>query len=542
MRVGTPKKFDEEQAVLTLYTDTALPKLPERGTLTALNIASRVSLNRQLDALERFLIGGAASDKLSIQLLEPERVRTSKDTLVDLVQPLLPEREARDLVERIINADSLFLLQGPPGTGKTTLIAETVVQLLRKNPRLRILVTSQSNQAVDNAMARIVALRDQLRQDWRIVRDTRDVAAQDDPTFFEPTYRQWCADVTGKSEVAERDVLGTLDETSGARLREVLQRWRAELLQASEVRAAFKGNVQVYGVTCSRVAAVQRELEHAPFDWVILDEAAKTLDTEVLIPLVHGKKFLLVGDQKQLKPYLDLRTVDALQKAGKSNYQMSLFERLFERVPAQNRDTLTVQYRMHCSIGDFVGRLFYDELPGGLKTGVDDSERTILVPALDQSERVFWLDVRGQEERVGTSYANKLECRRVYDLLRVINGGVKARGERYEVGIITPYREQAKQLRQIVQFNASAVDHLDLEIATVDGFQGKQKDIILYSLVRTSPWGLSFPSQTDRLNVSFSRGKLALVIIGDAKNARQDPVLKRAQELVAHVWREISRD
>lgn len=536
--VGTLVRFDRSTRTLTLSTERSL-SLPKRGQLSIFNIASRVSLNRQLAALEQFLSGGAVSEKLSRQLLDPSLIRTSQDHLVSLIQPLVPERTMQELVERIVNADAFFLLQGPPGTGKTTTIVEVVAQLLSLNPRQRILVTSQSNQAVDNVMSRLTELHDHHQQPWRLVRDSREPETAS--TNFEPTYRRWCETSIAKSRTAAEAYRVHGDVTTSDKLRQILSRWCDELPQAAEVRDAFMTTVQVHGATCSRVPEVQRKLDHEPFDWVILDEAAKTLDTEVLIPLIYGKKFLLVGDQKQLKPFLDTRTVRVLREAGKSGYQTSLFERLFELVPAQNRDVLTVQYRMHRSIGEFVARLFYSDLPAPLQTGVLDEDRAILVPALSGDSRVVWLDVQGQEQKVETSYQNGAEARKVYDLLRLIEAGVGAHGERYKVGVITPYRSQAAYLKQLLGLNASGLTHLDIDVATVDGFQGEERDIILYSLVRTTSWGLKFPAETDRLNVSFSRAKLALVIIGDRENARRDRVFRQAQDLIGRVWTDVPR-
>ena len=535
---GTLVNFDRSAQTLTLSTEKSL-SLPKRGYISIFNIASRISLNRQLAALEQFVSGGAASELLSRQLLDPSLIRTSQDHLVDLIQPLVPERAMQDLVERAVNADAFFLLQGPPGTGKTTTIVEVVAQLLSKNPRQRILVTSQSNQAVDNVMSRLAALRDQHGQPWRLVRDSREPEAS--PASFDPTYRRWCEGSVAKCRTAAEAYRADGDVATADKLRQVLSRWCDELPQAPEVRDAFMTTVQVHGATCSRVPEVQRKLDHEPFDWVILDEAAKTLDTEVLIPLIYGKKFLLVGDQKQLKPFLDTRTVRVLREAGKINYHMSLFERLFELVPAQNRDVLTVQYRMHRSIGDFVARLFYADLPVPLRTGVPDEDRDILVPALSGDNRVVWLDVRGQEQRVSTSYQNNLEARGVYDLLRLIEARVGTHGKRYKVGVITPYRSQVAYLKQMLGLNAAGLTHLDIDVATVDSFQGEERDIILYSLVRTSSWGLKFPAETDRLNVSFSRAKLALVIIGDRGNARHDQIFKQAQDLIETVWTDVPR-
>ena len=538
-KVGEPVRYDPSEGLLTLHPDTNL-SLPRSGELITFNVAARASISRQRDALKRFVEGRTASSAVTAQLLDPTLVRTSKDVLVELIQPLEPKGEMRDLVERMVNAEVFFLLQGPPGTGKTTMIAELIAQLLERNPKARILLTSQANQAVDNALERVGELRTQQGAEWRLVRDTRDRTSTESDAYFEPTYRRFCDQAVRRSKQAETTRSAAFTPEVRRGVHRALEKWRGSLNSAQEVRDAFLSTVQLHGATCLRVPEVQRQRQDQPFDWVVIDEAAKTLDTEVLIPLVHARRAILVGDQAQLKPYIDRRMEAALKDAKRKDYDVSLFERLFGRVSNHCRSALTVQFRMHRSIGAFVGELFYQHLPGGLKTGVSDDAREIYVPSLAGENRVLWCDVRGNEKREGNSYVNHAEELSIFRLLREINEGAALHGVRYTVSVITPYRAQVRRLRSVVLYNRTSLGHLDIEVATVDSFQGKQTDITLYSLVRTSPWGLRFPARDDRLNVSFSRAKLALVIFGDLENAKNDPLLNRARSLVPVVRREVA--
>lgn len=530
-KVGEPIRYDPLERTLTLHSETNLA-LPRSGELITFNVAARASISRQRDALKRFVEGRIANSAVASQLLDPKLVRTSKDVLIELLQPLEPKGDMRDLIERMVNAEVFFLLQGPPGTGKTTMIAELIAQLLERNPRSRILLTSQANQAVDNALERVSELRLERGADWRLVRDTRDRSSTESDIFFEPTYRRFCDQTARQSKQAEEALSIQLDAKAQQNLHRTLEKWRGSLSSAQEMREAYLSTVQLHGVTCLRVPEVQRQRQDQPFDWVIIDEAAKTLDTEVLIPLVHARRVVLVGDQAQLKPHLDRRMEAALRDAKRKDYDVSLFERLFQSVPTHSRSALTVQFRMHRSIGSFVGELFYKHFPGGLSTGISDEAREIHVPSLSGEHRVFWYDVQGQEKQEGKSYANQAEERSIFRLLQEIDEGAARHGVRYAISVITPYRAQVQRLQSVVLYNRFSLSHLDIEVATVDSFQGKQNDITLYSLVRTSPWGLRFPARDDRLNVSFSRAKLALVIFGDLENAKNDPLLDRARNLV----------
>jgi serine/threonine protein kinase len=528
--VGEFRAYNAETQQLTLVTETQI-SLPTHGHLRSFNIASRVATRRQQKALDDFVAGRSASDRLALQLLEPRFARTSKEMLIQLLQSLEPSDEMRDLVERIINVDSLFTLQGPPGTGKTTVIAETVAQLLKKNPQANILVTSQANQAVDNALERIAELREEQRGPWHIVRDSSDkrTQGQKQSIHFEPTFQRFSERTVQYSLEAEAKVANTFEADVRKAVHDVLEEWRNKLAGAMELKDAFFSTVQVHGATCLRVPEIQKRRHYQPFDWVIVDEAAKTLDAEVLIPLVHGRKILLVGDQAQLKPHVDFRLEAALKEKGILDYEVSLFERLFDAIPPSNRAALTTQFRMHHSIGDFISTLFYQNLPEGLKTGVRDELREIVVPSFQGNNRVFWHDIRGQEKKQGRSFLNDAETREAFNVLKAINTSAGEHGVSYSVSVITPYNAQVKALRFVAHHNQ--LNNIQIEVATVDSFQGRQTDITLYSLVRTSRWGLRFPARTDRLNVAFSRAKLALIIIGDYKNAGNDPILARARDL-----------
>ena len=525
--VGQPTHYDVVTSILEVHPKGTIT-LPSTGMLQFFNIASRTSLKRQKDALKRFVDGTAGDAKLIAQLLNPSLATTTREKRVELIQKLEPSTSVLQMVERIVNAEDIFLLQGPPGTGKTTMIAEVVTQLLGLNPKQHILVTSQSNIAVDNALERIEDLRDKQGSKWSIVRDSRPNTGERN-IFFDPTYKRFVDEVVARSSASEEKRANDA-ETPFAKTHEILERWRGSLLAAHDLRDAFLGSVNVNGATCIRVPELQRKRDQQPFDWVIIDEAAKTLDSEILVPLVHAKKLVLVGDQAQLKPFIDTRMEEALREANIDDYDISLFERIITQAPRDNRESLSTQFRMHPSIGSFVGNLFYANI-GGLKSGVTHEERPIVVPELSGKDRVFWQDVRGAEVKQRLSYFNSAEVDAVSQLLSLINSAASEHGLTYEIAVITPYRAQVRRLDQMTNYRRSTLSNLKVEVATVDSFQGREVDITLYSLVRTKAWGLKFPAKEDRLNVSFSRSRLALVIVGDHRNAANNPLLKSARDL-----------
>jgi superfamily I DNA and/or RNA helicase len=135
-------------------------------------------------------------------------------------------------------------------------------------------------------------------------------------------------------------------------------------------------------------------------------------------------------------------------------------------------------------------------------------------------ERVHWCAVDGRERAAGTSWWNEEEIHCIRDLLNWLERQAKQAGKRYSVGVIAPYTEQKKRLARFIRPDAKGTRALTVEIDTVDAFQGKQVDILIYSLVRTSGGQNPFLSDSRRLNVAFSRAKRLLLIVGNHDRAR----------------------
>src|SRR5690606_11663572 len=121
---------------------------------------------------------------------------------------------------------------------------------------------------------------------------------------------------------------------------------------------------QVWAMTLLRVPSLYRRMRNVRFDAVIIDEAARATTSELLVALVTGERFILVGDHKQLPPFFDTETRQDLAEAGVDvdRASRSLFEDMFERIGDDNKTTLQRQFRMHRSIGKMIGDLYYPEV------------------------------------------------------------------------------------------------------------------------------------------------------------------------------------
>lgn len=535
-RVGTFHGYDRETRTLTVRR-ASRKKIPAEGDLEYKDVAMDTALRRQASALEHFYADACVNPRLSRLLLHPEENDLADVGPVALTQTLEPRAHVENLVGRALAARDFFLIQGPPGTGKTTLIAEIMAQILRADPATRILLTSQSNEAVNNALSELRRLASAAKADWSLLRDVRDERAQQDGAEghagFDASFGQWAAEVRKRSDAALAARVAVLPPERAGAVRAAVAAWQQRLDRAEDVRQDYAEQVQVHGVTCLRVPTLWRRLRDVRFDWVIVDEAARATPSEVLVSLVHGRRFVLVGDHRQLPPFLDLETKRDLAAAGVApeRAQKSLFEEIFEKIAPTNREPLRRQFRMHRSIGEFVGELFYADI-GGLETGVADAARDLALARFDRPHRVFWVDVAGTEVADGTSWGNPEEAAVVLRILREMEAELRAKGVRYTVGVIAAYAAQADRLRKKIAPRAKTWSALQIRVDTVDAFQGKQDDVIVYSITRTGEGEMRFVSDRQRLNVAFSRAKRLLVIVGRRASAQRSPRLATALKLI----------
>lgn len=529
--IGRVHNFNAKTRTLVIRREKNTRIPDEDLVLTITNGATESSLSRQEYALRQFIEGKTVNERLSELITHPERNRVDSYMPVELIQTLEPRRDTSDLVGRILSARDVFLVQGPPGTGKTTLIAEVMAQILNENPVARILLTSQANEAVNNALDALRDLAKKHQKDWTILRDVSERRADKDARYgLDQSFSDWAIATEVNSQRACR-FYEEQQGTNAVRVKSILKKWTDNLEKYSDVKRDYATAAHVYGATCLRVPALDKVLSEVEFDWVIVDEAAKATPSEVLVSIIRGKRILLVGDHRQLPPYLDTEAADDLKEKNieLEEARRSLFEDLFSNIPSTNKYTLRRQYRMHSSIAVFVSHIAYDDI-GGLETGPNvDRDRDMVLPRYSSEQRVFWLDTsfgREIKERNETSYENPEEARFINAELRRINAELEGSGQPYSVGVIAPYAKQIARLTQEIVPDASTWKNLQIDIDTVDAFQGKQKDIMIYSMTRTStgrPW--RFIADRQRLNVAFSRAKRLLIIAGHLDAAKNTPEL-----------------
>jgi regulator of nonsense transcripts 1 len=233
---------------------------------------------------------------------------------------------------------------------------------------------------------------------------------------------------------------------------------------------------------------------------------------ECMIPLILGcKQVVMVGDHQQLGPVI------MNKKAARAGLTQSLFERL---VVLGNRPIrLQVQYRMHPCLSEFPSNMFYE---GTLQNGVTAPERlrkNVDFPWPVPDTPMFFYQNLGQEEisSSGTSFLNRTEASNVEKIVtKFFKSGVVPG----QIGVVTPYEGQRSYIVNYMQFNGALKKELykEVEVASVDAFQGREKDYIIVSCVRSNEHqGIGFLNDPRRLNVALTRAKYGVVILGNPK-------------------------
>lgn len=314
------------------------------------------------------------------------------------------------------------------------------------------------------------------------------------------------------------------------------------------------GYVNVFGMTCTakdtyQVGGKVVDLFSQDIDVVIVDEVSKVPFISMLYPMLCGKSVILVGDHRQLPPIYsegmgvgDLEIYQGITDKEKEEryramYEEPFFDALFRKTPESNKTSLVTQYRMHPDIME-VDNVFYGDTPLKFGGTYADKEHYLDITGtagrlISETDHVLFVDCDGRESKFAgsTSYYNEKEVEVVGKLLRMIDSGCRLdrngnplsgsghgrADDRLSVGVITPYKDQIKRIRDSASkhydsFNQSYDERF--MVKSVDDFQGDERDIIIISLVRSrdSP----FLKDYRRINVAMSRARRLLIVVGNS--------------------------
>lgn len=424
---------------------------------------------------------------------------------------------------------NVSIIHGPPGTGKTSTLVELIRQLHRQKGKRkeRILVCGPSNISVDTILERLSDVfdhkADQLTKIIRIGHPSR---------LLSSIYNNSLDYLVGSSDQSDilRDILREIDSNvknikklRGPKLYALFQDLK-HLRRDLRARSAKNYNeiilnseivlATLHGSSASELVNVYKTSPEPLFDTLIIDEVSQSLEPQCWIPLMTHlgiKKLIIAGDDKQLSP--TIKVAD-----GKSIKILSttLFDRLVKAYGDQFKMFLDIQYRMSSQIQNFPSEYLYG---GELKPDVSVAHQSVLdlAPVKDDNEySLIWYDTQGgdfpeSEEAEAQGGSSKFNENEVTIVAKHISSLVESGIKQQDIGVISPYNAQVSLLKSEIREAFPGI-----EISTVDGFQGREKEIIIVSLVRSNEQRqVGFVSNYKRLNVSITRCKRQLCVVGD---------------------------
>ncbi|PRQ44621.1 putative hydrolase [Rosa chinensis] len=506
----------------------AFDDVPEDGLNSPLRLeklTNEVTYRRMKDALIQLSKGvhkGPASDLIPVLFGERAPTVAKKEVTFSPFNKNL-DHSQKDAISKALSSKNVFLLHGPPGTGKTTTVVEIILQEVKRGSK--ILACAASNIAVDNIVERLA------RQRVKLVRLGH-------PARLLPQVLESALDaqvLRGDNSALANDIRKEMKALNGKLLRTKDKNTRREIQKELRILSKEERKRQQLAVTdviknadvvlTTLTGASSRKLDHTSFDLVIIDEAAQALEIACWIALLKGSRCILAGDHLQLPP-----TIQSAE-AEKKGLGRTLFERLADIYGNEVVSMLTVQYRMHERIMDWSSKELYNSkvkahpsVAAHMLLDLEDVKKTS-----STESTLLLIDIAGcdmeekKDEEESTMNEGEADVA-IAHAKRLIQSGVQAS----DIGIITPYAAQVFILKKL---KSNEEKLKDLEISTVDGFQGREKEAIIISMVRSnSKKEVGFLSDHRRMNVAVTRARRQCCLVCDTETVSNDAFLKRLIE------------
>ena len=524
--------------------DKRVPKWAIKKKVRIDLYANDITFRRMEDNLKHLSLKGKNALEYMLSDRNPKKNRPTP--YIAYIDENLNESQ-KNAIENGLSCENFFLIHGPFGTGKTRTLVELISQETRQNHK--VLATAESNAAVDNILERLMENKKlnltrlghpqrvskhnitqtlaykvenhKLNKKIKKIYKKIDNLIEKRRVHTKPTpqYRRGYGDYDilhnaskgkggrgisvdkMKSMAKWIEINQEIDETHDE-IKRIENRMIKDIVETSDV------------ILATNSSAALESIARTKFDVAIIDEASQATIPSVLIPIAKAHRFILAGDHKQLPPTIISDRAGELEK--------TLFEELIKLYPFKSQ-LLNVQYRMNSLLMKFPNEEFYnnhlksdssvDEITLDDLLGVDNNEEPFLF--IDTSK----VDGYGEKHlKDSKSIVNELESKVAVSLANdYLNAGVCEE----DIGIISPYADQVK----IIQ------EQTPVEVKTVDGFQGREKEIIIISTVRSNNNGnIGFLKDLRRLNVAITRAKRKLIIIGNKETLKTNPTYSRLIE------------
>uniref|UniRef100_A0A8C6L566 DNA-binding protein SMUBP-2 n=1 Tax=Nothobranchius furzeri TaxID=105023 RepID=A0A8C6L566_NOTFU len=463
--------------------------------LRLVNDVTYKRMKRALNALNGYNNGPAAS-LISVLFGDTKPSSNSQLHEVEFFNSNLDDSQ-REAVSFALSQRELAVIHGPPGTGKTTTVVEIILQAVKRGQK--VLCCAPSNVAVDNLVERLARCKTKV---LRLGHPAR---------LLESIQKHSLDAVLAQGDNANiiTDIRKDIDK---AFVRILI--FSPKILLVSYFKYSEEG-------ACDDGPLKFLPAEH--FDWVVIDECAQALESSCWIALLRAPKCILAGDYKQLPPTI---------KAASKGLSLSLMERLIQMYGDSVVRMLTVQYRMNSAIMEWASREMYS----GRLTAHSSVEKHLLkdlpgVACVDETcTPLLLIDTAGcglaeMEVADEQSKGNQGEVDIVELHIKALTeAGVKAK----DIAVIAPYNLQVDLLRQKL-----SARHPELEIKSVDGFQGREKEAVVLSLVRSNRKGeVGFLAENRRINVAVTRARRHIAVVCDTQTVQNHAFLK---SLISHM-------
>ncbi|KAL9180087.1 hypothetical protein ACHAXT_008057 [Thalassiosira profunda] len=554
---------------------------PPYALIPKSNVEVHQKMILALEELERQGVGHPVAGEIILAAFEPSNPKPDTDMSRERRESLEAECglsstrldfSQREAVVMALHSNSpISLIHGPPGTGKTTTVAE-LIRCAVHQKGWKVLVTAPSNVAVDNVLDRIVSLEDEQQSAGSGKRKAGSKKASKQkrikavrlghPARIQHGIQKYSLEsLVQSSEGTEivKDCRSELNEylktLSNARSRPSEKRLayremkslRKEIRSREErvVGEILRESNVVLATNVGAASSVFRRMvdakgEPMAFDLVIIDEAAQALEASCWISLLRGKRAVLAGDHKQLPPTIKCTVSEVQRELGRT-----LFERLMFAYEKGKSGTggrskmLEVQYRMHKHISDWASKAMYnrklishasvkDRKLSGLPMVAAREGAKNVEAENDALEDVTLLlvdttgcDMHETANEAGSRYNEGEASIVVSHVQSSLALGLRAE----DIAVITPYNGQVELLRKRL-----LPDTPKLEIRSVDGFQGGEREAVVLSLVRSSERGgkngIGFLRDERRLNVAVTRAKRHCAVICDCETVSKNKFIK----------------
>ncbi|XP_074534559.1 DNA-binding protein SMUBP-2 [Halichoeres trimaculatus] len=524
-QIGTGIVTRVSQATVSVAFDESKDgtSLDDDALYNLLKLANDVTYKRMkkaLDALNGYA-NGPAGNLINVLFGDTKPSSQSQPNEVEYFNSNLDDSQ-KEAVSFALSQRELAVIHGPPGTGKTTTVVEIILQAVKKGQK--VLCCAPSNVAVDNLVerlarckAKVLRLGHPARLLESIQKHSLDaiLAQSDNANIIADIRKDMDKAFMGMKKMKEKGDRGNFKREIGELRKELKTREAAaitQILKSADVILSTNTGA------CDDGPLKFLPAEH--FDWVVIDECAQALESSCWIALLRARKCILAGDYKQLPPTIKSQT------AASKGLSLSLMERLIQMFGDSVVRMLTVQYRMNSSIMEWASKEMYQ----GRLTAHSSVAGHLLkdLPGVacveETSTPLLLIDTAGcglseMEVTDEQSKGNQGEVDIVdLHIKALTQAGIKAK----DIAVIAPYNLQVDLLRQRL-----SARHPELEIKSVDGFQGREKEAVVLSLVRSNRKGeVGFLAEDRRINVAVTRARRHITVVCDTQTVQNHPFLK----------------